>query len=130
MTECAVYCFVARKYVLLPHLHRQFISTENGVTLWLFTCFYQSFFLGGGVYVPHLHTQFISTENGVIFVALYMLLPVFFLCACVLLCVKSIYLVTLLVVRLLNLLNLNSGVLFLAGYATVAVGSHICNQLT
>ena len=59
-----------------------------------------------------------------------MLLPVFFLCACVLLCVKSIYLVTLLVVRLLNLLNLNSGVLFLAGYATVAVGSHICNQLT
>ena len=54
----------------------------------------------------------------------------FFLVVLLFLCVKSMYLVTLLVGPFLNLLNLNSGGLLLTGYATVAVGSHISNLLT
>jgi uncharacterized integral membrane protein len=81
------------------------------------------------VLLHHLHTQFISTENGVIFMALCMLLIFVVL---LVLCVKNMYLVS------CNsscwafsyLLNMNSGELLLTGYATVAVGSHICNPLT
>ena len=49
----------------------------------------------------------------------------FFLVVLLLLCVKSMYLVTLLVGPFLNLLILNSRGLLLTGYATVAVGSNL-----
>ena len=100
ITERVVYCFVARKYVLLPDY-----------LICIPVHFYRKWcYLHGPLHA--------FTSLG------------FFLVVLLLLCVKSMYLVTLLVGPLLNLLNLNSGGLLLTGYATVAVGSHISNLLT